>query len=181
MAKTPGPVPAPEGARRRRNKPEIGVAKGTRRGRKAQRPTPKKHWRKDVRDYFASHFVSGQSDFYEQSDVMALTIHCELLDRVLRQSWTYPVFERDDDGNLVYDADGNKIPVLDENGEQRFGVAGKLNGQSLKAILDQTQDLLTTEGARRRLKIDLGMPSDDSEAPEERLIAQQRVSFAAAK
>ena len=91
------------------------------------------------------------------------------------------MFERDDDGNLVYDADGNKIPVLDENGEQRFGVAGKLNGQSLKAILDQTQDLLTTEGARRRLKIDLGMPSDDSEAPEERLIAQQRVSFAAAK
>lgn len=179
MAKSTGRVPKAPGTTRRRNKPTIPVIKGERRGRKVNNPKPKREWRKDVRDYFSAHFISGQSDFYEQSDVAALTIQCELLDRVLRDARTVVMYERDPlTGQDLLDDDGNKIPLLDEYGEPQRMVLGKVNGMALKSVLDMGQDLLTTEGARRRLRIDLAQPVSDEESPEEQLIAQQKATFA---
>lgn len=179
MAKSPGPVP--QNVRRRRNKDIIEKVKGQRRGRTV-RAHPNPEWRMDVRNFFNAHLESGQADFYENSDLMALYIQCELLDRVLRGSRTVPVYEEymDDKGkwHKVLDEDGNPIPLLDPNGEPERRTVGSINGQALKAILDMGQDLLSTEGARRRLRIDLGFPNEDEEDVGKAIVAQQKKSVA---
>lgn len=184
MAKVPGPPP--EFVRRRRNKDEVPRANGERRGLTSEKPlTADPNWRIDVRNYFNAALHSGQSDFYENSDVMTLWVQCELLDRVLRQSRTVPLYKREqgDDGEWhdVLDEDGNPVPELDSFGEPDRRTVGNINGQALKAILDMGQDLLVTEGARRRLRIDLGYPKTDEEDPSDRLVEKQRSSLAVVK
>lgn len=185
MAKVSGPPP--QAVRRRRNKDENApVVQGQRRGQSAlSKPVgPNPDWRQDVRNYFTAAMNSGQSDWYETSDIMTLYIHCELLDRVLRQTRTVPLYEQELKGDKwvdVLDEDGNRIPMLDQYGEPDRRVVGSLNGQALKAVIDMNQDLLITEGARRKLRIDLGFPKDESEAPEKALIAAQRKRVAVVK
>lgn len=187
MAKTSGPVP--QAVKRRRNADSLAPQRqGVRRGI-AQSVAPKPEWRVDVRNYFNAALNSGQADWYEPSDVMSLYMQCELLDRVLRGARTELVYEtveeeyQDNDGEWktryrpVLDEEGNKIPRLDEYGEEERRLVGAVNGQALKAVLDMGQDLLVTEGARRRLRIDLGMPDSGEEPPEKAIIAQQRASL----
>src|SRR5690606_2587204 len=103
-SKVSGPVPEP--VKRRRNKDELApVPQGTRRGITVAQPQPSPHWRMDIRNYFRAMLNSGQVDWYENSDLMVLTLQCELLDRVLRQSRLVPVYEEEKDPES-----GNWIP-----------------------------------------------------------------------
>lgn len=185
MAKVTGPIPEP--VKRRRNKDELApVAQGTRRGVTINQPQPSQQWHPIVRNYFRSMLNSGQSDWYENSDLMTLTVQCELLDRIFRQSRTEPVWETDEveyeDKNGIrhtsyvprHDEDGNKIPLLNEFGEQEYRLIGSINGQALKTVLDMGSELLATEGSRRRLRIDLGIPSTEEEDEAARIVAEQR-------
>lgn len=183
--KVPGPVP--EEVKRRRNKDELApVTQGTRRGISVHNPQPSPHWRTDVRNYFNAMLNSGHADWYENSDLMVLTLQCELYDRVLRQARTEVIYEADEvdyqDDNGVWqkrwvdrlDEDGNKIEKLDQWGQPDRRLIGSINGQALKTINDMGSELLATEGARRRLRIDLGMPSTEEEDEAARIVAEQR-------
>lgn len=179
MSKVPGPPPS--AVRRRRNRDELAPQRhGTRRGVTVPVGADPS-WRKDVRAYYDAAMNSGQSDWMENSDVMTLWMQCVLLDRVLRGGRLVPVYkeERDSEGkyHAILDEDGDPIPELDEFGEQQMRAVGGLNGQALKAVLDMGQDLLTTEGARRKLRIDLGLPVDDSEPIEKAIVARQRAEL----
>src|SRR5690606_22725379 len=136
------------------------VPQGTRRGITVQKPQPSPHWRQDIRNYFNATLASGAADWYENSDLMWLTIQCELLDRVLRGSRLVPVFKQQANENgdwvPVLDEDGQPVPEVDEFGEPEMRVIGSINGQALRSILDMGSELLVTEGSRRRLRIDLG-------------------------
>lgn len=184
-AKSNGPIPQP--VKRRRNADELKpIPQGERRGITVQQPQPSPQWHVIVRNYFTSMLNSGQCDWYENSDLMVLTVQCELLDRIFRGSRTELVWEteeveyEDKDGRFqtryvpVLDEGGNKIPLLDQYGEQERRLIGSVNGQALKAVLDMSSELLATEGARRRLRIDLGMPQDNSEPAHKAIIAKQR-------
>ena len=174
--KTPGPVP--NAIRRRRNLDEKApTVQGERRGIKT-RVDPHPDWRSDVRSFFNACMNSGQRDFYESSDQMMLYIMCDMLDKVLRGARTVPVYkeEKTPKGKWVpvLDEDGNPIPETDEFGEPARRTVGSINGQALKAILDLQSSLLITEGERRRLRIDLGMPSTEEEDEAARIVADQR-------
>ena len=146
-----------------------------------EKPQPSPHWRMDVRNYFNAVLNSGQADWYENSDLMMLTLQCEMLDKVLRGSRTVPLYERtkNEDGKYVpvLDEDGDPIPVMDDFGEPAMRVIGNINGQALKSILDISSELMVTEGSRRRLRIDLGMPADDSEPAHKAIVAEQRAAL----
>lgn len=175
--KTPGPVP--QAVRRRRNKDDLApVKQGTRRGITVEKPQPSPHWRLDVRNYFNSVLASAAADWYENSDLMWLTVHCELLDRILRGGRYVPVFqeEKNAEGKWVpiLDEDGNPIPELDEFGEPQMRMVGNVNGQALRSVLDMGTELLVTEGSRRRLRIDLANPEPDEEPRHKAIVAKQR-------
>ena len=51
---------------------------------------------------------------------------------------------------------------------------GSVNGQALKAALDLSASLLATEGDRRKLRIDLGMPVEDEVDQAALIAAEQR-------
>lgn len=185
MAKVTGPVP--NAVKRRRNADELApVPQGTRRGITIHNAQPSPHWRVDVRNYFRAVLNSGAADWYEDSDLLYLTMQAELLDRVLRGSRTEIVYETTEeqyqDQNGVWQTrykpvigeDGNKVERLDEFGEVERRLVGSLNGQALKAVLDMGSELLVTEGARRRLRIDLGMPQSAEEDEAARIVADQR-------
>lgn len=177
MARVSGPVPEP--VKRRRNKDELApVPQGTRRGITVHKPQPSPHWRQDIRNYFNAVLASGAADWYENSDLMWLTLQCEMLDRVLRGSRLVPVYKQQmgDNGDWVpvLDEDGQPVPEVDEFGEPEMRVVGGLNGQALRSILDMGSELLVTEGARRRLRIDLGIPQEAEEDEAARLVAEQR-------
>ena len=177
MAKVTGPVP--EAVKRRRNKDDLApVPQGTRRGITVHKPQPSPHWRMDIRNYFNAVLASGAADWYENSDLLWLTLQCEMLDRVLRGSRLVPVYktEMNDKGDWVptVDEDGNPVPELDEFGEPEMRVIGSINGQALRSILDMGSELLVTEGSRRRLRIDLGIPNTEEEDEAAKIVAEQR-------
>lgn len=188
MAAAPGPIPGP--VKRRRNADELAPTKqGQRRGITVAQPQPADHWHTIVRNYFRAALTSGSVDWYENSDLMTLTIQCELLDRVFRGSRTEIVYEtveeeyQDNEGRWqtrykpVLDEDGNKIILLDEYGEPERRLIGAVNGQALKAVLDLSSELLITEGARRRLRIDLAQPESNEEPLHKAIVAQQRADL----
>lgn len=177
--KTPGPVP--NAVKRRRNKDEnLPVVAGTRRGVTVQNIQPHPEWRQDVRNFFNAAMNSGQSDWYENSDVMMLYLMSDMLDKTLRGARTVPVYreERNSEGNwiAVLDDEGNPIPEMDEFGEPMRRTIGSLNGQALRSILDLQSSLLLTEGERRRLRLDLGMPGEDEEDHAAKIVEAQKKS-----
>ncbi len=176
MGKIPGPVPQP--VRRRRNKPEgLEPARGTRRGITIN-TSPHPDWRTDVKNMYMAALSSAQADFWEDSDVMQLWMYCVLMDRILRQSRLVPVYKqaKNDNGDWVpvLDEEGQPIPEVDEWGKPEMMVVGQVNGQALKAVLDQSENLLLTEGARRKLRIDLGQPAEEEEDEAAKIVAAQR-------
>lgn len=179
-SKVSGPVPSP--VKRRRNKDELApIKQGTRRGITVDAPQPSPHWRMDVRNYFNSVLSSAAADWYENSDLMWLTVHCELLDRILRGGRYVPVFqeEKNSEGAWVpvLDEDGQPVPELDEFGEPQMRLVGSVNGQALRSVLDMGTELLVTEGSRRRLRIDLANPESDEEPRHKAIVAKQRADL----
>lgn len=178
MARMSGRIP--EAVKRRRNKDIMERLHGERRGVQA-RLAANPEWGYVVRKYFESCFHSGQFDFYENSDVMTLYMQCELLDRILRGSRIVSVYKTDAEGVALKDEDGNPIPEIDEYGEPMKRTIGNVNGQALKSVLDMGQDLLVTEGARRKLRIDLGMPEEDKNETARSIVERQRASLTKAR
>lgn len=176
MAKVPGPPPNP--IKRRRNADTLTPTRqGVRRGITVEQPQPNPEWSVPVRNYFRATLESGQSAWLENSDLATLTIQCILLDRIIRGSRTVVMYERDGEGNDVIDEDGNKVPMLDEFDEPQRMTVGSVNGQALKTVIDMGADLLVSEGARRKLRIDLANPESDEEPAHKAIIAQQRADL----
>lgn len=98
-------------------------------------PVPNEEWHPIATEWYTSLAASGQSDFYEPSDWAFAYYVAELLTRSL--------------GMVV---DGAFVSV-------------KVNGQLVTAVMAGMTELLTTEGARRRARIELER-GDDTPDPQ---------------
>lgn len=97
-------------------------------------PEPDENWHPIARMLWDSLAASGQSDFYQQSDwAMAYSL-CEDLSRY-------------------------KEPLVNRDGEEYF----KRSGQMLQTIYSAMQDLLVTEGTRRRVRLELTAPEPEKD------------------
>ena len=113
----PGPVPKRTETRRRKNKPEGAELVKAPAGATVTWPAPDKDWHTIARDWYGSLQKSGQSQFYEQSDVAAAYYVAEAMSRNL------------DDG--------------------------RFSAQLFQSVMSAMTDLLVTEGARRRARVEL--------------------------
>lgn len=170
MARTPGPVPAPQ--RRRRNTDTKPRSTGER--RKVLWPAIPDKWDPMAKMIYSSAQSSGQVDFYQQSDVAYLFFVCDQIDYYQRSGAVVVEHERDSDGKFLLDDEGERIPVLDENGQPKRIAVGKRSAMMLKSIFDQFEALLVSEGDRRRLRMELKEPEPDEEPPELIMLAQYR-------
>lgn len=121
----PGPVPKRSDQRRRENKTP-GLEKASA-GSKPRIPSASKNWHPTAKRWWASLKVSGQSEFYEQSD------------------WAQGYFAAEIMSGILY-ADKPSAPMVAQ-------------------FLSISQELLVTEGARRRARLEL-MREDPEAAPE---------------
>lgn len=127
-----GPVPKRSEQRRRVNKPaggEITKAKGA---TVVPVPEPDEEWHPVARQWYDALARSGQSAFYEPSDWATAVLIAESMSRDLREQ----VVGITETGVVVRDV----IP---------------LKGASLSAYLKAFGNLLTTEGDRRRVSLEL--------------------------
>lgn len=106
------------------------ITKGVR--REVEIPDADPNWHPIARMLWDSLRVSGQSDFYQQSD----------------WAFAYSVCE---------DLHQYKMPRISSDGEPYF----KRSGQMLQAIYSAMSNLLVTEGDRRRVRIELEEPTPD--------------------
>lgn len=126
-----GPVPKRSDQRRRRNKPAVPVD-STSGGPVVDAPKANSKWHPVAKRWYESLAQSGQAVFYEPSDWATAYLIAESLSRDLKPQ---PIGV-DDDGAPVLES----IP---------------LKGTSLSAYLKAFTVLLTTEGDRRRLRLEL--------------------------
>lgn len=137
MANASGPIPKRSDTRIRRNEPGsenttgvIGVTKGEARGGKPY-PVPSA-WHPVAKKWYRSLSQSGMAEYFEQSDwAHAYVIANELSVYLTGGEWIDP-----------------------ETGETRY----KRNGMILSALLNSMASLGTTEGERRRMRIELEKP-----------------------
>lgn len=134
-----GPVPKRSKERRRRNK--AVVSEGRTRSAVAW-PEPDGDWHVVARDWFLSLKGSGQSQFYEPSDVAAARFVAEAMSRNLN--------------------------------------AGRFSGQLFAAVMAAMSELLTTEGARRRARIELERVANVEEPAAVASMAKYRAAAAKA-
>src|SRR5690242_6765714 len=130
-----GPVPKRSDQRRRRNKPEGGEITKAAGAEKVAVPRADADWHPVAKRWFNSLAKSGQSRFYEPSDWATAFLIAESMSRDLLPQ----VVGVTDKGEVVRDT----IP---------------LKGASLGAYLRAFSTLLTTEGDRRRMKLELERP-----------------------
>lgn len=137
MANAPGQIPKRSDNRVRRNAPGsegstgiIGISKGEAMGGKPY-PCPSA-WHPVAKKWYRSLSQSGMAQFFEQSDwAQAYVIANELSVYLVSGEWTDPI-----------------------TGETRY----KRNGMILSALLNSMASLGTTEGERRRMRIELEKP-----------------------
>lgn len=132
----PGPVPKPSDQRRRRNKTETPIRKGTARGVE-QVPAPQAHWHPVARDWYLALSKSGQSDYYEASDYAQAQYVAELMHKSLQ----------------------DEAPAA-------FATAA----------LSAMTELLVTEGARRRARLELEKAAPTPEDPKVAIMADYRAA-----
>ncbi len=124
----PGPVPKRSDQRRRRNVSDgpqtITAASGTPETTDLTWPAPQGHWHPIAVAWYESLQTSGQSAFYEASDIATAVYVAEAMTRSL-------------------------------TGE-------RMSGQMFASVMSAMDTLLTTEGARRRARVELEKP----EAPD---------------
>lgn len=168
--RTSGPVP--EHQRRRRNKESKPRSTGER--KKVLWPAIPPQWHSIAKMLYSSAQSSGQTDFYQQSDVAYLYFVCDQVDYYMRSGEVVPMWERDEDGKFVLDDEGEKVPMLDEHGVQKRIATGKRSAMMLKSIFDQFEALLISEGDRRRLRMELKEPEPDEEPPEMIILADYK-------
>lgn len=138
MANASGPIPKRSDTRIRRNEPGsenttgvVGVTKGEALGGKPY-PCPAA-WHPVAKKWYKSLAQSGMASYYEQSDwAQAYVIANELSVYLVSGEWTDPAT-----GRTHY----------------------KRNGMILSALLNSMAALGTTEGERRRMRIELEKPT----------------------
>lgn len=97
-------------------------------------PAPNREWHPIALMLWESLALSGQSDFYQQSD------------------WAFAY-------SLCDDLDHYKRPFTAKDGTEYH----KRSGQMLQTIYSAMSSLLVTEADRRRVHIELAAPEDESE------------------
>ena len=122
--------------RKRRGSSEQETLVGTR--RPSEMPDPDPEWSEFVKSFYLSAQTSGQADYYQDSDWWMLWNLCEELDVYKRMGYSY---------------------IDKETGEEVF--VKKRSGQMFQAIMGAMTELLFTEGARRKVRMEL------QEAPKE--------------
>lgn len=145
-----GPVPKRRDQVRRQNKPAPGQEVDTAPGAaNVTVPEPDERWHPTARRWYDSLELSGQSQFYQPSDWATAYLIAECIHRDLS-----PRIVTDSDGNVVLGADGEPLTRT-----------LPMRGASLSAYLKAMASLLTTEGDRRRMRLELSSPSAE-EQPE---------------
>jgi len=133
--------------RERKGKDIVPVTKGEL--RKVRIPAADSKWHPIAKRLYNSLKVSGQADFYQQSDWALAWSICEDLS--------------------VY-----KQPRYDRiTGEEYF----KRSGQMLQTIYTAMERLLVTEGDRRRVRIELSAPEPEAESAAVLAIADYRADL----
>lgn len=108
------------------------------------RPPCNPKWHAVARRFYMSLEASGQSKFYEPSDWALAYLVAESISRELRPQ---PLI--DAKGRTITDAKGK--PIMVERPPK---------GASLAAWIKAMSELLVSEGARRRLQIELDLPDE---------------------
>jgi hypothetical protein len=131
----PGPVPKRDSQRRRTdpNRDPLRSAPGA---QPFDPPAGNKKWHPVARRWFDSLAASGQVVFWEPSDWAVAEILAETMSRELRPKFV----------GVGVDEEGKPTPILHEL---------PIPGAALGAILRGMVDLVVTEGARRRARIEL--------------------------
>lgn len=127
----PGPVPKRSDQRRRRNKPEGAEIIQAPAGDEPDWLEPAESWHPIAREWYCSLAASGQSRFYEASDIATAYYVAEAMSRNLQATR-----ERDK-------TTGEWVTV------------GRFSAQLFASVMSAMTDLLTTEGARRRARVEL--------------------------
>lgn len=129
-----GPVPKRSDQRRRRNKDGV-ITKGVSTG-VVEWPEPSDLWHPVAVAWYQSLEESGQSDYYEPSDVWTARYVAEAMSRNLQH--------------------------------------GRFSAQLFAAVMSAMTELLTTEGARRRARMELQRDPAEVEDPRVAVLANYR-------
>jgi hypothetical protein len=165
MVASRGPVPKRTEERRRTNAPEDGIEVSTAPAAEVvDVPEPDVDWHPIAHDWYLSLEESGQAKFYEPSDWMTAYVLAEQMSRLLVPRFVG--MEQLGDG--VARAKVMKTPM---------------NGGELGGLLKGMSDLLTTESARRRMRIELqrGPAEDEGPSEGESAVVDARSRFGAKK
>lgn len=153
-----GPVPKRDEERRRRNDPANGPADHVDINTLPDyvkdpvvMPPASEHWNDFVKGLYESAGKSGMVAFYEPTDWAQLLLLCENMDRELADQ-------------MIYNKDGEVV------GEQR----GIIKGASLSAYLKALGELGFSEGARRRMRVEIHRAPEGPAAPVLSLEDQRR-------
>ncbi|MDQ0793680.1 hypothetical protein [Streptomyces sp. B1I3] len=123
--------------RRRTNQPDTPITRAPA-GERPNNPQADPNWDPIAIEWFESLFESGQSFFYERSDIAQARYVAEVMSRNLSQ--------------------GQRV-----------------SGQLFASVISAASELLTTEGARRRLGVELTKsPSADMDAGLDELLNSYR-------
>lgn len=160
-----GPVPKRSTERRRRNAPDPDeVQLVTAPLGDVEIPEPDEDWHEIAYNWFVGLEMSGQHRFYAQSDWDVAYLLAEQMSRLLQ-----PVFVGfQEKWNREAEA-MEKLPVM-----QRM----PLKGGDLTALLKGFTDLLVTEGARRRMRVELDAnptPAEQQETAAQKATADARL------
>lgn len=133
----PGPIGKRDGERRRRNKDAvdttvIDVAELI--SQPVEVPVADENWHPAILQLWESLQHSATATLYEPSDWATAYLACVAFDRQLKP---VPIVTTDTDGNQ--EVKMHEVPIP---------------GAALTSMLKWLQDLMATEGARRRLKIE---------------------------
>jgi len=132
--------------RERKGKDVVPVTKGEL--RKVRIPAADSKWHPIAKRWYNSLKVSGQADFYQQSD------------------WSLAY-------SLAEDLSYYKSPLVNRDGEEYY----KRSGQMLQTIYSAMERLLVTEGDRRRVRIELTAPAPEVESATVLAIAEYRTDL----
>lgn len=157
-----GPLPKRSEERVRRNKAGAdGITRGVARDVKV--PNAGRGWHTIAKNLYLSLKDSGQTDFYQNSDWALAFSLCDDLSR----------YKHEEDARVRAQKAADKWWSLTREQREEKGLPSTpphipKGGSAMKlvAIYGALDNLMVSEGSRRRLRVELEAPSEDVEAPE---------------